>query len=145
MEAAALIVNPFFPPLTLIVTDWMLVLLIETASLVIKDYFIKCFMLKPFFILWQSDGFTDLLMPKSICFWMSPAVTFKVGTSTARGFLREFNGSLKWFQAFLQNEESSHLNIYISLINRNDLNLTVRMVWWTHASFKTFSVNFHLI
>lgn len=59
MATAALIINP----LTLIVTDWMLVLLCETASLVIKDYFIKRFMLRPFFTLWQYDGFTDPLMP----------------------------------------------------------------------------------
>lgn len=49
METAALIVNPFFPPFTLLVTDWMLGSLLETASLVIKDYFIKRFMLQTFF------------------------------------------------------------------------------------------------
>lgn len=69
MATAALIVNPFFSSsFTLIVTDWMLGLLLETASLVIKDYFIKHFTLQPFFTLWHTDGFTDPLMPWQVFF-----------------------------------------------------------------------------
>lgn len=43
METAALIINPFFSTFYFL-TDWMLGLLLEKDSLVIKDYFIKHFM-----------------------------------------------------------------------------------------------------
>lgn len=96
MEYAALIINSFFPSILYIyfVIDCMFSLILETASLVIKDYFIKHFMQQPFISL--SDNMMALMIHKCSCFFSFLFYVLKWGPGA---FLREFKESLKWFYA----------------------------------------------